>query len=122
MKEALLLTIYLLLVGGCSVSTQSDFIRRTDDALKEYMTGEGYVKWHPNTDENIKNCILSGQITIGMTKEQVFASWGKPWRIHKSVGSWGIHEQWRYGHYFSSGSVIYYLHFENGILTSWQKY
>ena len=32
--------------------------------------------------------------------------------INKTVGSWGIHEQWIYSSHF--------LYFENGILTSWQ--
>ena len=47
-----------------------------------------------------------------MSKEMTISSWGKPDDIHKSVGSWGIHEQWVYGHQ--------YLYFEDGILTSWQ--
>ncbi|GAH38631.1 unnamed protein product [marine sediment metagenome] len=51
-----------------------------------------------------------------MTKEQVEVSWGKPRDINKSVGSWGVHEQWIYRKFSHST----YLYFENGILTSWQ--
>jgi len=47
-----------------------------------------------------------------MTKEQVLASWGKPEDINRSVGRWGVHEQWIYD--------STYLYFENGILTSFQ--
>jgi hypothetical protein len=47
-----------------------------------------------------------------MTDEMVRLSWGSPRDINRSVGSWGVHEQWVY---YSS-----YLYFENGILTSWQ--
>jgi hypothetical protein len=60
----------------------------------------------------IQKTIKEGKVQLGMTKEQVIFSWGKPERINRSVGSWGVHEQWVYG---SS-----YLYFQNDILTSWQ--
>lgn len=61
-------------------------------------------------------CLLAAmrQIQIGMTDEMCRVSWGTPEDINKTVGSWGVHEQWVYG----SG---YYVYFENGILTSWQN-
>jgi len=62
-------------------------------------------KWGKLVDE--------GKIQLGMTKEMVEDSWGKPDDINRSVGSWGVHEQWIY----SSGT---YLYFENSKLTSWQ--
>lgn len=51
---------------------------------------------------------------LGMTKDQAISQFGYPNDINRSVGSWGIHEQWVYG-------INFYLYFENGILTSWQK-
>jgi len=57
--------------------------------------------------------ITDRKIWIGMTKEMTLESWGEPNDINRSVGSWGVHEQWIY----SSGQ---YLYFENGKLTSWQ--
>ena len=62
----------------------------------------------------IRTAIQSKKIVLGMTEEQVLLSWGKPHDINKSVGSWGVHEQWVY-------REEYYLYFENGILTSWQE-
>lgn len=56
--------------------------------------------------------ILERKIWIGMTDELAIESWGKPNDINRSVGSWGVHEQWVYS--------STYLYFENGILTSWQ--
>ena len=57
-----------------------------------------------------------------MPKSAVIASWGDPVDINRSVGSWGVHEQWVYS--FSSGSTIgyklKYLYFEDEILTSFQ--
>lgn len=53
-------------------------------------------------------------VAIGMSQGDVLASsWGRPERIHKSVYSFGTHEQWVYG----SG---HYLYFENGKLASIQ--
>ena len=69
-------------------------------------------KKHPDWPEEIWDLIKKGKIRLGMTKEQVRLSWGQPNDINRSVGPWGIHEQWVYG--------SQYLYFENGILTSWQ--
>lgn len=49
---------------------------------------------------------------MGMTKKEAELSWGKPEKVNKSVGSWGVREQWVYGYN--------YLYFKNGNLTSWQ--
>lgn len=57
--------------------------------------------------------IFAGYIWIGMTKEMVLESWGEPKDINRTVGSWGVHEQWIY-----YGDK--YLYIENGKLTSWQ--
>jgi len=56
--------------------------------------------------------ILEKKIWIGMTKEMAVESWGMPQDINRTVGSFGIHEQWIYGNT--------YLYFEDGKLTSWQ--
>lgn len=53
-------------------------------------------------------------IKLGFTKEQVLERWGEPKDINKTVGSWGVHEQWIY--------TKTYLYFENSILTSWQEF
>lgn len=57
--------------------------------------------------------ILNHSIWIGMTNDMATESIGSPKAINKSIGSWGIHEQWVYDKKF--------LYFENGILTSWQE-
>lgn len=59
------------------------------------------------------NLILEGKVKIGMTAEMCREAWGSPYDINKTIGSWGIHEQWVY-----DGS---YLYFEDGILTSIQN-
>ncbi len=59
------------------------------------------------------NLIIEGIVRIGMTKEMCEESWGHPYDINKSIGSWGTHEQWVYGNS--------YLYFEGNRLTSIQN-
>ena len=83
---------------------------------------EVYVSNHPNLRGDIKTFILEGKIMLGMTKEQVIASWGEPekyifssWKKPKSYKkkalSYEVDEQWIYEHryysvYFSKGKVV----------------
>jgi hypothetical protein len=74
---------------------------------------------------NLEKLNRLGMFDIGMTKEQVIDLLGYPNDKNRSVGSWGVHEQWVYEPYskYSSYSHIdvKYLYFENGILTSYQE-
>ena len=58
--------------------------------------------------------ISKGYIWLGMTDKMARASLGSPDDVNRTVGSWGVHEQWVYR---SRDKILY---FENGILTSWQ--
>jgi hypothetical protein len=62
--------------------------------------------------EEIKKLLTNKEVRIGMTAEQVTRLCGKPNRINETVDARAKSEQWIYG----SGI---YLHFENGILTSY---
>ena len=66
------------------------------------------VKWGPSVAKDI----CEGRVRLGWNKEKCLMSWGEPKDINRSIGSWGVHEQWCY-----SNS---YLYFENGKLTSIQ--
>lgn len=57
--------------------------------------------------------ILEGKVRLGMTKKMCEEAWGHPYSKNKSIGSWGIHEQWIYGNS--------YLYFEGDKLTSIQN-
>jgi len=67
-------------------------------------------KWDKATVEMIKQ----RKIKLGMSEQQLSLSWGRPQRINRSVGSFGVHEQWIYG----SGQYVY---MQNGKLTSFQS-
>lgn len=51
---------------------------------------------------------------VGMNKEMATISLGRPDDINRTVGSWGVHEQWVYNNF------DLYLYFENGKLASYQ--
>ena len=59
-----------------------------------------------------QNTIKNKQVNLGMTQCMALASWGRPERVNRSVGSYGTHEQWVY--------PANYIYFEDGILTSFQ--
>lgn len=58
------------------------------------------------------NKMKQGKVWIGMNEEQALFAHGKLKDVNRSVGSWGVHEQWVYNGFN--------LYFENGKLTSWQ--
>ena len=115
----LLLLPLLSLIVGC-VTTQQ---QKHQEAVERR---QAYVAAHPTLDTDIKWAILEGKVGVGMTPEQVIASWGRPHDINRNVGSWGVNEQWVYGYmkFYGSGArgfvSTHYLYFENGRLTSWQ--
>ena len=57
--------------------------------------------------------IINNQIWLHMTAEMAIDSMGSPDSVNRSVGSYGVHEQWVYG--------STYLYFKNGQLDSWQE-
>jgi hypothetical protein len=72
-----------------------------------------HISSHEEIDERAKKAISEGQYFIGMTKEELRASWGSPESISKS----GTTERWTYGF----GIARMYFNFENGKLASVQK-
>jgi hypothetical protein len=54
-----------------------------------------------------------GEYWLGMSEEMAVVSLGYPDKKNRSVGSWGVHEQWIFNGL--------YLYFENGKLNSYQE-
>jgi hypothetical protein len=65
-------------------------------------------------DKAAVEAILARKIYIGMTREMVLDSWGKPDDINKTTHSFGVHEQWVYG-------IGQYVYLEDGIVTTIQQ-
>lgn len=64
--------------------------------------------------ETIKQAVLAQRVQIGMTTEQVTASWGRPQQVNETITSTTRHEQWVYPGWT-------YLYFTNGTLTMIQR-
>jgi len=71
------------------------------------------TKENKSWEKRSRDEFLKDEIKIGMNKSQVWALWGRPDDINRTVSAYGIREQWIYG-----DTVLY---FDNGKLTSWQE-
>jgi hypothetical protein len=80
--------------------------------VQDYMIRKERLSKKYGTE--IANKILNESIWLGMTDAMALESWGVPDANNRSVGSWGVHEQWVYRKKNTN------LYFENGKLTSWQ--
>ena len=103
------------------------FIKAKDDeqkALKKLVREQKYKKeedelaalenkYKKKYGEKFYNKLKEGKFWIGMTKEMAIIALGEPDDINKTVGSWGVHEQWIYNKL--------YIYFKNGKLTSYQN-
>jgi hypothetical protein len=88
-----------LFFGGCF-----------DSAVQNMQRRQSYARSHPDLEQAIRSAIFNRRVIIGMTQEQVTATWSLPQRVKRNVYSFGVYEQWIYG--------SWYLNFTNGILTS----
>ena len=67
----------------------------TTDVQIAKERARSYVASNPSLDEKTKATILRNDIRVGMTKEQVLASWGRPEQILRFRQ--GRQEQWIFG-------------------------
>jgi len=75
---------------------------------------QAYVDAHPEMEDGAKRAILEERIRVGMTPEQVTASWGRPELKNINDGAYGRREQWVY----PSSQYLYFVH---GKLESWSR-
>lgn len=61
-----------------------------------------------------KDLVLSERIRIGINQCTLFASWGYPDDVNRTVGAWGTHSQLVYGQFGP------YVYLENGVVRSFQ--
>ncbi len=59
-----------------------------------------------------KERIINEVINLGMSRCELYASWGFPNNVNRSVGNWGVHNQ----HIYNEANV----YTENGAVSSWQ--
>jgi len=80
---------------------------------------QDYVSAHPNLEPKIAKLIMDGEICIGMTEDEVRASWGNGTE-NRSASLDGTFDQWIY-HSSFYGAAGTYLYFKNGSLVSYQE-
>jgi hypothetical protein len=85
-----------------------------DAAAAAKARREAFVAGSGDLRPEFRNAILAGRIVRGMSSEMVRVSLGEPSSVNRSVGSWGVNEQWIYGNL--------YAYLDNGVLTSWQEF
>jgi len=100
--------VLLFSVCGCGIHTHQQMRQLYLDTHKN----------NPELSVETIEYILAEKIVLGMTKNQVLASWGQPRYKNESINSWGTCEQWVYGNVMYSSR---YLYFENGMLTNIQS-
>ena len=82
-------------------------IAKTEKALRKKLNKE-YGK-------KITEKLMNGYYWIGMTDAMALISLGKPSKNNRTVGTWGVKEQWIYR------DNNLYLYFEDGILKTYQN-
>ena len=92
-----------------------------------------FINAHQDTSPAIKQAILDGEVVLGMTKEQVLASRGRPLHISKTTDVRGTDEQWIYvgvranermqlsKKEYKLDRKYAYIYFENGLVSTWQS-
>jgi hypothetical protein len=97
--------------------TEEKELRRLEREHKLKSQKEKYAelekKYVKKYGQKTYNELKQGYYWIGMNKEMATISLGSPNDINRTVGSWGVNEQWVYDNI--------YLYFKNGKLTSYQN-
>jgi len=87
------------------------FVEQANLKAKVIHSGSGQYKF----SERERKAIREKKIFVGMSRASLLLSWGNPDRINRSVGRFGVHEQFVYG-----PSKAVYVYVENDYITSWQ--
>lgn len=107
--EYLFDTVNFVIISNSNVRINKPSIESLLDII--YLSIPNKLK---KLDKKTLDAINNKNIFLGMKDYIVITSVGQPDDINKSVGPWGVHEQWVYNNEV-------YLYFENGLLTSWQE-
>lgn len=94
-----------------------DFVRKKDDSHLNYsdsQISEEFLRRKITIDQSM---IKRRSIRIGSSECQIYASYGKPDHVNRTVSKYGVHEQLVFK---QSSSRSIYLYIKNGRLTSFQ--
>ena len=87
-----------------------------------------YVQSHPELSTEVRQAILEGRVTRGMTRDDVRASWGEPSKIDRfdtNPNEWWYEkdaETWHYkGAFLRFAGPDRYVSFKSGIVVEVQE-
>jgi hypothetical protein len=129
MKKILIVMLTSFIVSSCTtvsgpITKKKYYSQEDPQYLQEKLLfdRQDYIKQHPGLDPKIKKIILEGKIVIGMSQEELRASWGEPFAIYRTVTNNIVNEQWMYKNIdlLHLETHSYYLTFKNGRLSNWQ--
>lgn len=66
------------------------------DRWVDHTRAVAFVDAHPKLSVRYREAILKHELLIGMTREMVIASWGRPDEVRWWPATWGIRERWCY--------------------------
>ena len=87
-RTAAAVGLFAALLAGCASELKSDMTKLRD-------ARQAHVLSNPGPSPAIIEAIKTGEPVVGMTPDQVSASWGKPYRVNKFSG--GRLEEWVFG-------------------------
>ena len=100
MKKIIIGLVLLILVVSCNEKKVEVVV---------VSPQEKYIKDHPELSDDMKKNILDETVAIGMTEEQVIASWGKPEDIQVFASEYNSYKRWIYKNrpkvYWTDGKV-----------------
>lgn len=103
-------------VYKCTLDDVTEFSQTPcDDNNEPIEVKEGYSP-DKSTSGKILTLILQNKISIGMSRNDVIKSWGKPDDINSNTGSYGSREQWVYR---ISGAENQYVYIKDGLVSGW---
>jgi len=105
MKKLLIVLIVMVLISCQSTGTK-DAMRAKRMKNCTNLTADE-IEW-------IKN----EKIQRGMSECALIASWGEPYYINRSTGSWGVHKRYVYQRVGPWNKSIY-VYVENGVVNRW---
>jgi len=116
----IIFSLFFIFSFGCA-GTMDHLRKVTDQRIIEKQQEANirraeYIVNHPTLQN--RDRILEGKIDIGMTTEEVEASWGYPSDINRTSEGY---EQWIYGFCDEHFCDHTYLYFKNDKLTDWQN-
>ena len=93
--EILISILLVILLISCTSNGRKFVSKNYYNPKPDRESREIYISDHPELNSRIRGLIRNGLVDVGMSKDEVSASWGKPDAINKE-SKFGSDEVWFY--------------------------